>query len=292
MKAGKAVRKILRAALADIHANRAGTVADIDPEFLHQFRIAVRRTRAVLALVKGVLPEQAVARYGEEFSWLHDATGRLRDFDVLSQQRDFFMGLIDLELRPGLEPFFRHLASLHGEEFKCVRRALNSRRLHMMLRSWDEFLADKTVSLGKRSHQPAGVVARRIIRRRFRAARRAGLAIGDDSWDEELHQLRIRYKKLRYLLQFFAGVFPRKRLRKVGRWLGELQDCLGEFNDRCVQIDVLLAYRQEHAGGDEIAAIDALTSALSARKMEVRAAFGTHFHRFAKSEKEVRRLCG
>jgi CHAD domain-containing protein len=49
------------------------------------------------------------------------------------------------------------------------------------------------------------------------------------------HKLRIRTKKLRYAVEFFADVFPgereSKRRRKFGTALERLQDGLGELND-------------------------------------------------------------
>ena len=42
-------------------ANWDGTVADIDPEFLHDLRVAVRRTRVVLANAARVLPDDVRA---------------------------------------------------------------------------------------------------------------------------------------------------------------------------------------------------------------------------------------
>ena len=45
---------ILRALLRIVEANVDGTIADIDAEFLHDFRVAVRRSRAVQRELKGV----------------------------------------------------------------------------------------------------------------------------------------------------------------------------------------------------------------------------------------------
>ena len=49
-------------------ANWDGTVADIDPEFLHDLRVAVRRTRVVLANAGRVLPDDVRQRAREDFA--------------------------------------------------------------------------------------------------------------------------------------------------------------------------------------------------------------------------------
>ena len=50
-----------------MHQNEAGIRADWDTEFLHDFRVAIRRTRSALSQIKGVLPEDAVAHFKDEF---------------------------------------------------------------------------------------------------------------------------------------------------------------------------------------------------------------------------------
>ena len=61
-----------RAVLANLRdallANWDGTVADIDPEFLHDLRVAVRRTRVVLANAAKVLPDDVRQRARDDFA--------------------------------------------------------------------------------------------------------------------------------------------------------------------------------------------------------------------------------
>ena len=65
-----------------IDANLDGTIADIDTEFLHDFRVAVRRSRAVQRELRGVFPPEELARFRTEFRWLQQVTGDARDLDV------------------------------------------------------------------------------------------------------------------------------------------------------------------------------------------------------------------
>jgi len=46
------------------------------------------------------------------------------------------------------------------------------------------------------------------------------------------HRLRIAFKKLRYALEFFAPVLPRKRLKPYQEGLVAIQDLLGKLNDQ------------------------------------------------------------
>ena len=56
--------------LSAMRANEEGTLRDLDTEFLHDFRVAVRRTRSALSQIKDVLPAEIEERYRAEFGWL------------------------------------------------------------------------------------------------------------------------------------------------------------------------------------------------------------------------------
>src|SRR5690606_35999617 len=63
-------------------ANFSGTIADTDSEFLHDFRVAVRRTRSVLQEGRKVLPPDRREEFRAGFKWLGDVTTPQRDADV------------------------------------------------------------------------------------------------------------------------------------------------------------------------------------------------------------------
>ena len=56
MPARLALRTVLLNLLDTLQANVPGTLRDIDTEFLHDLRVAVRRTRSALKLAGDVLP--------------------------------------------------------------------------------------------------------------------------------------------------------------------------------------------------------------------------------------------
>jgi CHAD domain-containing protein len=85
-----------------------------------------------------------------------------------------------------------------------------------------------------------------------------GKKIGDASPHEALHDLRKRGKELRYLLEFFAGLYPAKVVRPMVRTLKALQDSLGRFQDREIQVAEL------HSLGGAVAALENGPAALMA----------------------------
>jgi CHAD domain-containing protein len=82
--ADEGARRIHRLLLASMLLNEPGLRADLDTEFLHDFRVAIRRTRSLLGQIRNVFPAERVDHFAAEFSRLGRLTGPPRDLDVLS----------------------------------------------------------------------------------------------------------------------------------------------------------------------------------------------------------------
>ena len=82
-RGGRAPGRSISRCSSMLVANEPGLRANLDTEFLHDFRVAVRRTRALLGQIRHVFPADVVAHFATEFSWLGRLTGPLRDVDVL-----------------------------------------------------------------------------------------------------------------------------------------------------------------------------------------------------------------
>ena len=70
-----------------------------------------------------------------------------------------------------------------------------------------------------------------------------GGAITEASPAEDLHRLRKSCKTLRYLIEFFASLYPETKIRSVLAALKRLQDNLGEYQDLHVHRDLLAQTR-------------------------------------------------
>src|SRR5262249_23551510 len=83
VRADAGARQIYQALLNIMVANEPGMRADLDTEFLHDYRVSLRRTRSLLGQIKNVFPEDTVTHFRNEFRWLARATSTKRDLDVL-----------------------------------------------------------------------------------------------------------------------------------------------------------------------------------------------------------------
>ena len=237
---GRAVAKICLNLTETMKVNRPGVVADIDSEFLHDFRIAIRRTRSLLSLLRKEMPTGQIEIFEKEFRWLGSATGPLRDIDVYLLKRDEYLGLLPGLLSEGLELFFKELQQRRITERDQLRRTLSSERYDNLIGNWCRFCSDPESELfsGIRQNSCRPLVSS-IIRKRFLSFIKSGDLISDDSPDEKLHKLRIKGKKFRYLLEFFHAFYDASEVDLFLKHMKKLQDNLGDFNDLSVQVKML-----------------------------------------------------
>ena len=240
-----------------------GIVADVDTEFLHDFRVAVRRTRSVLKLLGGVLPEGMAERVGAEFRWLGDVTTPTRDLDV------YLLGIDDMAsslTRPDdLDAFGRHLVMRRTAEHKLLTRALRSRRFVDLCSSWRSELGD-LISAPSHQNRTAAQLADEQLHKIYRKVTKRAKAISADSASEQVHALRKTCKEMRYVLEVFQPLCDPKAYKKVASDFKGLQDVLGEFQDGEVQANALHVFAQEmlDAGKVDVNALLAMGE-LSAR---------------------------
>ena len=280
LPSGAAVRAVLIRLLDIFEANLDGTIRDLDTEFLHDLRVAVRRARSVLKLVGDVLGDDTHAHLAAELKWLGDLTTPTRDLDVY---------LADLQAQEGaaahadLEPFRRILAERQAAAQAGLTRGLRSRRAKAVRADWRAVGAEQ--SEGPVARIPVGRLAAERTAKALKRVSREGRSIGPGSPPEDLHDLRKRCKELRYLLEIFASLHPRDAHKAVVGELKKLQDCLGQYQDGQVQSEGLAHFAGElMAAGripaETILAMGALAAELDRRQSDARARFATVFTRF------------
>jgi CHAD domain-containing protein len=282
-RADLATKQILRDLLETLEANIDGARRNLDSEFLHDLRVATRRTRSALSQIKRVFPEGPVADFKQRFAWLQQVTGPVRDLDVYLLDFPEMQMRLPPDLRDDLGPLHEQLLRLHVEAQRELARALGSSQFNKLLRDWRDFLdapvpgqkgsvsrtdaepgpaADRYAGgdqidggrisasdqgtrslLPKRAALPIERVADQRIRTMLKRVRAEGRAITEASPPEDLHELRKSCKKLRYLMEFFQSLYPKDRIREQIKQTKLLLDNLGRFQDAAVQAEHL----REHA---------------------------------------------
>lgn len=251
--AREAINTIVRSMLDLVHANLPGILQDRDTEFLHDYRICLRKIRSLLSLVKGVYPVTDIQQIRATLGDLARQTNRLRDLDVYLLAREEYLDLLPSPFRPALNSMFDDFTLERAAEIRTVTARLASPAFQQLLHDVSVYFAEET------QHPPSAAAALPVeplvfarIYRRYRTIRKIASGIDASTPDEGIHQLRIECKKLRYLMEFFNELIPGDRSATLQKQLRRLQGRLGEFNDASVQQASLLAYREQRQPGAEI----------------------------------------
>jgi CHAD domain-containing protein len=285
--AGAASRRILRRLADVVEANRPGTLDDLDSEFLHDLRVAIRRSRTVLRQMKRVFDPAARLEQADSLRWVQAVTGPTRDLDVQLLEWDKLVASVPEDRRAALEPAHALLVEQRDAALRTMKTTLRSAEYRRRWTAWRLFLAvDADGRVGADAERPIRKVARRRVDAVFARMVRDGQAISAESSADALHAVRKRGKALRCLLELYGrALWPASRVKPLVSALKELQDVLGQHHDREVQGKRLRALAPELAqrpgGADALLAMGSLIDRLEAEQREARADVAERFAAFA-----------
>jgi CHAD domain-containing protein len=234
VRADIGARQIHLALLDILEANEPGLRADLDTEFLHDFRVAVRRTRSLLGQIRHVFPHDKAEHFSTEFSWLGRLTGPPRDMDVLMLALRQHASELSVGDRDAV---MAALGQARRQEHEQLIQALDSDRYQALLSDWKSFLKGP-VSVKPAAENARACLASLVSRRAWRLSRRiasSGETIDDHTAPERIHAVRVDAKKLRYLIDVTPEFYDSSALASVLGALKKLQRVLGDFNDADVQ---------------------------------------------------------
>jgi CHAD domain-containing protein len=234
-----AARKVVGQQVLKMSANVTGTLEDLDPEYLHDLRVATRRLRSALRLFDGILGARRCDSLRNELAWIGGLLGNVRDLDVFS---------LNLEGQAQRLGESGEIAALLMTELggrrvparEALVAALASRRFRSLMRRL-ESCASSALPRRPRGDQAAPVseAAPALIRRAQKRVLRLGRTLGQDSPAADLHRLRILCKRLRYACEFFREAFADPAsgadpLKEYIESMVQFQDCLGAHQDAVV----------------------------------------------------------
>jgi CHAD domain-containing protein len=228
-----------------MRANTPGAARDVDPEYVHDLRVATRRGRFALKLFSGILEPAFCASMRIELAWMAGLLGELRDLDVFAGriERQFLRIESATGFRDGMAAW---VASRRAEALQELQEAMRSPRYSRLLASLEE-----TGEGGKDCEDDSGTGLSAFARSRISKAvrklsSRAAIAAGA-AGAAELHPVRILFKRLRYTCEFFRPYLG-GRLSRLVELLVSFQDCLGAHQDACSAMGLLAAWQVEMPG--------------------------------------------
>ena len=228
------MRALLQATLAQVVAN-AGTIADgsEDADTIHQLRVGLRRLRTVLRELSALSP----AIQPEWDSVLSAAFGRL------GQRRD--RDVVAAAVRPLLEAAAAPLLAWSAPERVDPVAVVRDARLQATLVSILALAHADAASFAALGPE----AARRLLVERLddlhRKVERDGRRFEKLALDHQ-HRVRKRLKRLRYLAELTASLWPGQAVQAYLKRMNAAQDALGHHNDVAVAAAAFNADAREH----------------------------------------------
>jgi CHAD domain-containing protein len=244
----EAGRKILLAQFQTMLANQAGTVAGEDIEFLHDMRVATRRMRAAFEIFAFAYRPAVVKQHLRGLRATGRALGAVRDWDVFLQKSGKYRKSLTENEQTELVPLFAYWEQARQTARASMLAYLSSPKYSQFKENFGDFV--KTPALGIAAINPADpqptalrLAAPMLVYDRL-ARVLAYDALVESATIEQLHALRVTFKKLRYALEFLRPLMDESAKGLIGD-LKKMQDHLGDLNDADVACNLLDAFLHE-----------------------------------------------
>ena len=228
-----AFQEIALDCLAGIRAcHRRACAGDV--EAVHQARVAITRLRAAVLFFEPIVVDNEWPRLKKEIVWLNDALGAMRDDDVMAAHarrnpyRTWSRGSIDEHLAERRRRDHRRLVRcLRTVRFQKLIAALSGWVRHgRWLARWERAVVDEPP-------EPLQVYCERELGRWRERLIRKGRHL-ETLGASRRHRLRIRAKRLRYMLEALTDVVTicrHENYRRLHRSARRLQSALGDLRD-------------------------------------------------------------
>ncbi|MGS2743310.1 CHAD domain-containing protein [Halomonas sp. LS-001] len=242
-----------------IRALEPGVMAGVDPEFLHQYRVNLRRSRAIGESVLAIIEVPGLKKRLKRLKRRAQATSDLRDLDVFLQHLDEAPPAGNL--KPFLKPW---LQERQQEQHDAICQQLTGADYAWELEDWQAFISSKAFrkALSKKltPKRIKAVLDERIARHNYDLA-----ALTLEAKDDALHSLRKGVKRIRYL----ADLDPKSHQHLLSR-LKHRQQLLGDFQDLCARQSWLKAFDATSTNDTKQKSASSSDAALNKQKQQLR----------------------
>lgn len=214
--------------------------ANEDPEEIHQFRVSSRRATAGLDLFAQCFPSKIHTKAKKKLKKLRRAAGAARDGDVFLHS--LRMRTVPLPMRSALDLLIGYALAQHQSARAQLRLAVQN-----YSEGFAEFRDHVVDAIGRHENQvKLHTLSSLPVTALFPLVRALDEAAGRDLSDpDNLHQVRIAGKRLRYAMEILAGCFLPAFREKLYPAIETMQEILGRANDSRFAISRLEELRDQ-----------------------------------------------
>jgi triphosphatase len=224
----------LRRHLQAVIEHEPGTRADDGPEDLHAMRVAARRLDAAVRVYGDHVP-QALRRFRPSLKRLMRALGVIRDLHLQLVHLARVSGDLPETQRHALHPLRDRIESERRRARARMLRALDSAALQKMFAVWVRHLRSPPSTQPEATQVQLETFANDVVARHHKKLRKRTKRLTRTPTAEELHEIRRRTKRLRYVVEGFCALYGKSANRFL-RAVTRFQDVLGEYQDAHVRI--------------------------------------------------------
>lgn len=241
---GDAFQALARRAFVDLALHAEAYSEHGGARSLHALRVSTRRLKSYLSTFRALLDEDGAKAARGQLTWLLEACGEARNIDVFAQtylSATAPAALAEAVKGATLSAHARTQGALASGRF---------RELLLDLAAWVETEAwmGRTDAAGEALGNRIRPFARRGLTKNLQALnKRAGDLRTLDP--EARHEVRLKVKRLRYVLEAFGPLFSAEGAARYLKTLREIQSDLGDLNDVAVAGRLVEGLPQEDARG-------------------------------------------
>jgi len=225
----QAGHKLLSRQAFKMRANTEGAQMDLDPEFVHDIRVATRRARFALRLLGEELGQAEAEALRAELAWIAGLLGEVRDLDIM--QGNIHRYTDELAGRPQVPAAIRdHMQSARVEALAALNDALADERFAQLLTRMERLAAEESGPTPPEPSRHVVDAAPPLIRSAIARLQRWFKRRPAELTPAQLHRIRIHFKRLRYTCEFFNDLFAEAFTTAIDHCV-DFQDCLGEHQD-------------------------------------------------------------
>lgn len=258
MDAGQVFALIVHECIRHFRLNEALIMSALDPEALHQARVAMRRLRSAFSLFRPAIRQGSLEPLQAELREFITPFGEARNLDVFLGNHGGELGWRDR----------RKLTLARDKIYDQVIDTLEAQRSRDMFLDLVEWTASEDWRKDAAS-APIGKFAAGRLDAIWKKVKRKGEGLGDLE-EKQLHRLRVTIKKLRYAVDFLAPLYARKRVRKFASSLEKMQDSLGLLHDDMVGRQIVADFALGETGRTDVTTRSRQLKAMEARVTQLK----------------------
>jgi CHAD domain-containing protein/transposase len=242
----EAGRKILHLHFHEMLQHGQSNGLGNDPEIVHRMRVATRRMRSAFDIFRDAFNAKHSSKYRKPLKNVGRALGRVRDLDVLLMHMHQYAESLPAAEAAAFHPLIEEWEKERRVRFEALLNHLQTDEYRAFCDTFEVFVNSE----GKGSAaepividgvpKRIGQIAPVLIMERYTDILSFDASLETATLDQ-LHMLRIQFKKLRYTLEYFVDLLG-PQARKVIRHVTDVQDYLGELQDDQTAGEIVTAF--------------------------------------------------